>query len=354
MSAPSAWIKMRCDLDQDPRVMRIADELAAGTLGGEPDVYAVIGRLHKVWSWFDAHSHAGSVTGVTLVSLDRVVGCEGFARALVSVGWLEEFDDEIEGCKVRGLRIPDFDKHNGGGARQRAQNAVRQRSSRSKRDESHAESVTDVAPVSRPERDGRHAASATGALPELEKSREEKRREEEAIGARAQSSAPIVPSGRVYGVGGGAEDQARVVGVWEAARERGVGVGPVTPRCRQLIGPTLDEIANCATLADSARAAPLEFLLRQLTEYLASREAQVAPMRSLGKFLRGHGGDRKWLETREVWDHELKRSPPGPPGGAGPPGEASGHSSTRERILARGRKHAHSSSGSDNGHGHST
>lgn len=127
--------------------------------------------------------------------------------------------------------------------------------------------------------------------------------------ARDCGSKPPQPDAarrRVYGVDVSEQQTAEIVGCWERARADGVGVGPVTPRCRQLIAPTLEEIANCAELSADARAAPLEFLLGQLRSYLDSREARAAPMRSLGRFLRGNNGDRKWLESRELWEHELR------------------------------------------------
>lgn len=173
---------MRCDLAGDPRVIRMAGLLAGATLPGMAatvgiDEFGVVGRLHAVWSWFDAHSHAGSVTGVALASLDRIAQCDGFARAMCAVGWLEEKDGV--------LSIPNFDKHNGGGARQRAQNADRARRSRAKGDECSADVTVGALRASRSERDEKRTRE--------EKSREEKKRTDQpasAIGS-SESSAPL-------------------------------------------------------------------------------------------------------------------------------------------------------------------
>lgn len=105
-----------------------------------------------------------------------------------------------------------------------------------------------------------------------------------------------------YGTPYGAEDVAAIKARWQAARDAGVGVGPVTPACLRLLGCTLDEIADARELDAPDRAAPMAFLLRQLDAYLSSREAREFPVSRLGSFLRQAGGKRKWLETAELWN----------------------------------------------------
>lgn len=143
------WIKMRTDLAEDPAVIAMADRLGI-------DEFSVVGRLHGFWSWLDRQSRDGQATGVSHGWLDRRVRCDGFAAALVSVGWLVLRDD--------GLSVPNFERHNGETAKTRAEATNRKRRQRASER---------PATVSRDSRDG----SAT---------REEKRREEE-------ENPPVVP-----------------------------------------------------------------------------------------------------------------------------------------------------------------
>jgi hypothetical protein len=119
------WIKMRSDLAEDPAVIRMAATL-------ELDEFAVVGRLHAFWSWIDRQSRDGHAIGVTHSWLDRHVQRDGFAAAMVSVGWLQLGNG--------GLSIPNFDRHNGETAKTRALAANRKQKqraglSRSTRDE---------------------------------------------------------------------------------------------------------------------------------------------------------------------------------------------------------------------------
>lgn len=141
------WIKVRESIHEDPAVLRIA-----ANLGTRPE--HIVGYLVKFWAWVSRNCHAGSVTGVTLVSLECVLNLPGFCDELVKVGWLEveESDGEIR------INIPKYDRHLSQGAKARALASERQRSSRASR---HA-SVQDVSQVC-------HTKTMT---------REEKRREE--------------------------------------------------------------------------------------------------------------------------------------------------------------------------------
>lgn len=136
------WMKITCDLSDKPEVHQMA-----GVLNIDPD--AVVGKLIRVWSWFDKNTADGHAVGVTKALLDRLTFCDGFATAMLQVGWL--------GSDEQTLAIPNFDRHNGETAKSRALAQKRQQKSRS---------VTQVnTQVSRSERD----KSVT---------REEKRREE--------------------------------------------------------------------------------------------------------------------------------------------------------------------------------
>lgn len=146
------WIAMRCDLASDPAVIHMAAALGL-------DEYAVIGRLHHLWSWADQQTTDGVVTlpsrpchapgvtdaqqggdnGAILAWIDRRLATPGFAAAMVSAGWLE--------CFAGGVRFPNFDRWNSQTAKQRLLATKRQAKRRS--ESRHAR----VTPKSRPKRD---------------------------------------------------------------------------------------------------------------------------------------------------------------------------------------------------------
>ena len=143
------WIKMGVDLPEKPEVWQIA-----GMVGIEPDL--VVGKLLKVWRWFDAHTESGNAVGVTFALVDSLVSVTGFAEAMTLCGWLEQ-DGSI-------LRCPNFDRHNGKTAKNRALTAKRAAGHREK---SNAKS---------------NAPIVTTALPREEKRREEEKQEKRAHG----------------------------------------------------------------------------------------------------------------------------------------------------------------------------
>lgn len=110
-----SWIKMRTDLRDHPKVVRMASALKADRL-------RVIGGLWAVWGTFDTHSVDGELEGYTLATLDEGIGWRGFSAALAAVRWLVETGD--------GLEIPEFAEHNGASAKRRATDAKRKASDR--------------------------------------------------------------------------------------------------------------------------------------------------------------------------------------------------------------------------------
>jgi hypothetical protein len=96
---------MEVRLPDKPEVWQIA-----GMLGIDAD--SVVGKLLRVWGWFDAHTEDGNAASVTYPLVDRVAGVNGFAEAMAMAGWLEQ----------RGsvLHLPNFDRHNGKTAKNRA------------------------------------------------------------------------------------------------------------------------------------------------------------------------------------------------------------------------------------------
>jgi hypothetical protein len=149
------WIKFEISTSEKPEVWAMAQALGI-------DADAVVGKLLRVWAWFDQQTpdgNAASVTsalpsryqgvtsGVTKALLDRRVSVTGFCDAMISVGWMIESEGVVS--------LPNFDRHNGKTAKTRGLTAKRVASHKAK---SNAGSVT---------------SSVSDALP-----REEKRREE--------------------------------------------------------------------------------------------------------------------------------------------------------------------------------
>jgi hypothetical protein len=102
------WIKMRCNLDTDPAVFKMAELLGIDELG-------IVGRLWKFWAWADQHVSDCNAVSVTTKTIDRITCTKNFSDALQKVGWLELKNDE-EGY----FSIPNFDRHNGQTAKRRA------------------------------------------------------------------------------------------------------------------------------------------------------------------------------------------------------------------------------------------
>ena len=129
------WIKMRVDLRTDPGVIVICEMT-------DLDEDSVVGKLHRIWSWADTQvSRSGHAVGVTQKWIDRYLGVEGFAIALVKAGWLRADDD--------GISFPNFDRHMSQTAKERALAARRKVTQRSR--SCHGASVTKTGPEKRRE-----------------------------------------------------------------------------------------------------------------------------------------------------------------------------------------------------------
>ena len=147
------WIKMDVGLPEKPEVWQIA-----GMVGIEAD--SVVGKLLKVWRWFDAHTESGNAVGVTYALVDHVSGVTGFGEAMALCGWLAQ-----DGAT---LSLPNFDRHNGKTAKNRALTA--------KRVASFKEKGNAVG----------NASSVSSALPREEKNREEVKQEQKQPRVTAQ------------------------------------------------------------------------------------------------------------------------------------------------------------------------
>jgi hypothetical protein len=99
-----------------------------------------VGKLLRIWAWFDEHSISGNAPSVTKSLLDRKVCVTGFCDFVIASGWMQESDGEI--------RLANFDRHNGQTAKNRAQTAKR---------------------VAIHKKSKGNGASVTGALPKEEK-----------------------------------------------------------------------------------------------------------------------------------------------------------------------------------------
>lgn len=137
------WIKMECNLPDKPEVLAITAAMG----WDDPDL--TVGKLMRLFRWFDQQTTDGNAVGVTASLLDRVVGATGFVQAMQNVGWMIVSD--------AGLSLKNFNRHNGSTAKTRAQTAKRVASHRAS-EPCNAES---------------NAPTVTPAL-----AREEKRREE--------------------------------------------------------------------------------------------------------------------------------------------------------------------------------
>lgn len=136
------WIKFEKITTDKPEVFEMAS-----ILGIDPD--SVVGKLLRIWSWFDDHSKDGHASVTLLSRFERDTNVTGFIDAMIKVGWMEKTDTE--------LILSNFDRHHGQTAKTRALSANRKQNERSRHDS--------VTKMSRSERD----KSVT---------REEKRREE--------------------------------------------------------------------------------------------------------------------------------------------------------------------------------
>ena len=109
------WIKMRGNLWDDPRIAKLCDLLDCGEA-------QVIGGLYWLWATADQHTQDGVMPGLTLRQIDRKTGVAGLAEALCTIGWIADHPE--------GIRICNFQDHNGASAKKRSETARRVAKSR--------------------------------------------------------------------------------------------------------------------------------------------------------------------------------------------------------------------------------
>lgn len=107
-----SWIKMETHTPDKPEIFEMAEKLSI-----DPDL--VFAKCFRIWAWFDAHTTNGKTNGSSVSELlvDRISCVNGFAKAMLSVGWLA--------TDSTGLTLPNFDRHNGETAKGRALTAKR-------------------------------------------------------------------------------------------------------------------------------------------------------------------------------------------------------------------------------------
>jgi hypothetical protein len=157
------WLKFECSLPDKPETLAIT--VAMGW--EDPDL--TVGKLMRVFRWFDQQTIEGNAHGVTAALLDRLIGVTGFIKAMANVGWIVE----IEG----GLALHNFDRHNGQTAKERALTA--------KRVAKH-KAITEGKTEDSPKGNGQ---SVSQALP-----KEEKKRKEKNIKTKAEARGSRLPS----------------------------------------------------------------------------------------------------------------------------------------------------------------
>jgi hypothetical protein len=136
------WLKVELSTPDKPEVWRMA-----GILNISAD--EVVGKLFRVWRWFNEHTEDGNAVGVSYALLDRIAGVTGFAEAMALSGWLTQ--------NGHLLSLPKFDRHNGKSAKNRALTSERVAKHR------NAPSVTESLPEKR--REEKKEKSTRSALP---------------------------------------------------------------------------------------------------------------------------------------------------------------------------------------------
>lgn len=161
------WIKMECSLPDKPETLAITASMG----WDDPDL--TVGKLMRVFRWFDQQTTDGNARGVTAPLLDRVIGVTGFVQAMRDVGWIV--------VSEAGLSLHNFDRHNGDTAKKRAQTAKRVANHRSNANGNacgNADSVTDALAKEEKRREEENNTTSPGGdvAPEPKPKRERKPR----------------------------------------------------------------------------------------------------------------------------------------------------------------------------------
>ena len=108
------WIKFELSTFEKTEIYQIAESSGI-------DEDAVIGKLLRVWGWFDQQTESGNAMSVSKKLLDRLCGVTGFCDHMIKAGWMTETGDG----SAMTISLPNFDRHNGKTAKNRALTAKR-------------------------------------------------------------------------------------------------------------------------------------------------------------------------------------------------------------------------------------
>ena len=100
------WLPVQKDLFEAIEVLQIAAQVKKCR-------FQVLGKLVKVWAWFDTHTADGVARGIDASFLDDMVEQKGFAAAMQAAGWLDIFRN--------GIRVPNFEHWMGQSGKRRQQ-----------------------------------------------------------------------------------------------------------------------------------------------------------------------------------------------------------------------------------------
>lgn len=129
------WIKVLNTLPRSRAVFALARALKCKR-------HAALGLAIEWLCWLDENSSDGE-TGMLDAEISDMLGWQGAAEALSSIGWISHGED---GCVV----AVDFEAHNGESAKKRAMDAKRKE--RERLQKCHADSVTNVTREVRPDK----------------------------------------------------------------------------------------------------------------------------------------------------------------------------------------------------------
>ncbi len=156
------WIPIRHDLDNDPTVAHVAQQLRDHFVTNvtlsvdEMALLLVVRALRRLWEIGDQQTIDGVLQGFTPGVLDAHVGLPGFTEALASA------NDPWILIKPNSLVIPKFDEFLSKSAKKRLLAAKRQ--ARHRCDKSNAGSVTKVTPMAQQERDEKRDRSVVDSV----------------------------------------------------------------------------------------------------------------------------------------------------------------------------------------------
>lgn len=248
------WIKFESNLPEKPETLAITAAM------GWTDPDLTVGKLMRLFRWFDQQTVDGNAARVTPALLDHVVGVTGFTMAVASVGWLSTTED--------GLCLAKFERHNGESAKKRALTAKRVAKHKSNA-ETNAEG---------------NAPSVSFALP-----REEKRREEISTDVLMASAGEVCKAMKSAGL---------------------AGVSPSHPKLQALIeaGITVQEFADAAKEAVD-RSKPFAYALATAEGRRRDAATKAIPVAQSAdpdsrSAIEAEGiakGIGKWNEIAEQW-----------------------------------------------------